>query len=619
MRLSIKGNGRYAEFAKEHLSREFTIVQEEKPDALLFLQDSWDAADYGEAAREIGVPFITSHFSYGEGVVVKEGCAQCAETRKLMAGRDREQMHFLAERTGNSPEAWAGRNGMLQMVHLLQHVLNQPEAGTLHLMNLKTFSHSKHRFLQDPFCPVCGDVPEDTKEAAVIQLKANPKISTGSYRTRTLHELKEVLPRDYLDFRAGLFNGKMADLSTPYADVSVNLPLFGGDEGTAGRTSSYEVSELTAILEGLERYCGVAPRGKKTAVHSSYREIKDIALDPRSVGIHHPEEYEKPGFPFRPFDPERKMNWVWGYSFQKKEPVLVPELLAYYSLGCGHQGGFVYETSNGCAVGGSLEEAIFHGILEAAERDSFLLTWYAQLPLPRIDPRSSGDDELNQMLDRLQAVSGYELYLYQSTMEHGIPSIWTLMKNTKGEGLNLTCAAGAHLDPVKAVKSAVFELAGMLGMQEERLLSNKEKCLEMLKDSSLVRKMDDHGMLYGLKEAEERFSFLMDETKPMLTFAEAFPEIPVRRDLREDLEDVISRLHEQNLDVIVVDQTAPELAKNGLYCVKVLVPGLLPMTFGHHLRRIEGLERVLKVPALLGYRKEPLLPEELNPYPHPFP
>ena len=74
-----------------------------------------------------------------------------------------------------------------------------------------------------------------------------------------------------------------------------------------------------------------------------------------------------------------------------------------------------------------------------------------------------------------------------------------------------------------------------------------------------------------------------------------------------------------NLDVIVVDQTTPEMIRNGLYCVKVLIPGMLPMTFGHHLTRVTGLERVLRVPMELGYTKQPLTLEQLNPYPHPFP
>jgi len=74
-----------------------------------------------------------------------------------------------------------------------------------------------------------------------------------------------------------------------------------------------------------------------------------------------------------------------------------------------------------------------------------------------------------------------------------------------------------------------------------------------------------------------------------------------------------------NLDVIVVDLTAPEITRNGLHCVKVLIPGMLPMTFGHHFTRVAGLERVLRVPVELGYAKQPLRLEDLNPYPHPFP
>jgi ribosomal protein S12 methylthiotransferase accessory factor len=46
---------------------------------------------------------------------------------------------------------------------------------------------------------------------------------------------------------------------------------------------------------------------------------------------------------------------------------------------------------------------------------------------------------------------------------------------------------------------------------------------------------------------------------------------------------------------------------------------MLPMTFGHHLTRFAGLERVLTVPVELGYAKRPLKLEQLNHYPHPFP
>jgi ribosomal protein S12 methylthiotransferase accessory factor len=53
--------------------------------------------------------------------------------------------------------------------------------------------------------------------------------------------------------------------------------------------------------------------------------------------------------------------------------------------------------------------------------------------------------------------------------------------------------------------------------------------------------------------------------------------------------------------------------------VKVIVPGTLPMTFGHGNRRIHGIPRLYTVPAELGHRAGVLTPADINPHPHPFP
>jgi ribosomal protein S12 methylthiotransferase accessory factor len=253
------------------------------------------------------------------------------------------------------------------------------------------------------------------------------------------------------------------------------------------------------------------------------------------------------------------------------------------------------------------------------ERDSFLLTWYAQLPLPRLDPSSAGDLELELMVGRLQAVAGFDLFLYNATMENGIPSVWALAKNTKPTGVNLICAAGAHPDPIRAAKSAVHELSGMMLTLDEKFDANREQYMQMFHDPSLVRGMEDHSMLYSLPQAEERLQFLLEEKRPLRTFQEEFKPIPTHTDLTDDLKDILLAFRQLNLEVIVVDQTTSELKRNELYCVKVLIPGMLPMTFGYHLSRVTELERVLKVPALLGYAQHPLLLEQLNPHPHPFP
>ncbi|AXI08080.1 bacteriocin biosynthesis protein SagD [Oceanobacillus zhaokaii] len=642
----IVGEGGLAELVSNELSAHHQVIRKsnfeegvpKNTDLALVLDDGWDPSVHQKAEevlKKTGIPWLRGFVSFGEGIVGPlvrpgaAGCSQCADMRRLMGGRDRTEMWEVQQRPdvarGMGSDPWASSNGLLQMAYLIgvevQNILQGEQAyskGKVYLTDLKTLNSSWHSFLPNPLCPVCGELPDDSKALARISLQPSPKVSSNSFRCRPLDEMKEAIVKDYLDNRTGLLNSKMYDLVPPFADASVNLPMLAGDEGTAGRTHSYEESVLTAILEGVERHCGLGPRGKRTVVHDSFRNLENQALNPLKVGVHAKEQYAQRGFPFKSFDPDRSINWVWGYSLLEERPILVPELLAYYSVGHRSQG-FIYETSNGCALGGSLEEAIFYGIMEVVERDSFLMTWYAKLNLPRLDPFTADDQELELMVERMRAVAGYDLYLYNSTMEHGIPSIWAMAKNRKEKGLNLICAAGAHLDPVRAVKSAVHELAGMMLNLDENFEENQEEYERMLHDSSLVRQMSDHGMLYGLPQAEERLSFLLDNNDPMRTFKEEFKWKSNHTDLTDDLQDILQVFRQLNLDVIIVDQSTPETIRNRLHCVKVLIPGMLPMTFGHHLTRLTGLERVLQVPMELRFTNKPLTPEQLNPYPHPFP
>ncbi|WP_312469975.1 TOMM precursor leader peptide-binding protein [Neobacillus sp.] len=640
----IDGEGLLADYVFDQLSGNYLVRRQslleevhEETELALVLHDAWHPVIHQKAEekyRNTGIPWLRGFVSFGEGIIGPlvrpdtPGCSCCADIRRLIAGSDRKEMWQLQLRMaageGVMQDAWASRTGLSQMAALIcnevQRVL-QGEPSNLEervfIMNLRTLTNSSHLFLPNPLCPICSPLPDDTPELAQIRLESSPKFNGSGYRSRSMDEFKTVLVKDYLDYHTGVMNGKVQDFTLPFADVIVNMPLFEADEGVAGRSNSYEMSELTAILEGLERYCGVEPRGKRTVVRDSYHNVKQNALNPARVGLHEKEQYTKPHFPFKPFHPDDPMNWVWGYSFLQERPILVPELLAYYSLGYGE--GFVYETSNGCALGGSLEEAIFHAIMEVVERDSFLLTWYAKLPLPRLDLSSANDKELQLMVDRMREVAGYDLHFFNSTMEHTIPSVWAVAKNRRSKGLNLICAAGANPDPVRAVKSAIYELAGMIVRHDEILEANQQKYQHMLQNPFAVRTMEDHGLLYGLREAEERLTFLLDDQRPLRTFAEEFQEAPENTDLKEDLQDILQKFRELDLEAIVVDQTTPITKRNGLFCVKVLIPGMLPMTFGHHLTRVKGLERVLSVPMKLGFMKQPLSYEQLNPYPHPFP
>jgi ribosomal protein S12 methylthiotransferase accessory factor len=642
--IAIVGKGLLANLVSDLLSQQYNVNRQidfelgvpESAKLVLVLNDDWRPSDYKTAEKvlqQAGIPWLRGFILHDEGVIGplvqpgKPGCSQCADLRSFTAGHDREnslelQMNLLLH-SAILRDISTSRFGVLQTSYLIaaeakkiiQGESAQTEGG-VYLVELKTLKSSLHRFLPDPLCPLCGNLPIDFPDNARITLQPSLKINTETYRCKPLDNLGNVLVKDYLDERTGLFNKKTVDLLSPFSNMYVNLPTVMGNETTAGRSHSYVQSEHTAILEGLERYSGMFPRGKRTVIHNSFRNLSDRALNALEVGVYSADQYAQPDFPFKPFDPSHPMNWVWGYSFIQDGPILVPEQLAYYSLG--HGDSFVMEGSNGCAMGGSLEEAIFYGIMEVVERDSILLTWYAQLSVPRLDPYSSNDKELQLMIDRLQVISGYDLYLFNATMENSIPSIWAIAKNKGKTGANLICAGGSHLDPIRAAKSAILEVAGNMIFLGEMLKENRNEYYRMLDEPYLARRMEDHSLLYSLPETEDRLHFLLDQNCPLRTFEEEFKPRVLHADLTDELKDVLQQFRRLNLDVIVIDQTTPEALRNGLYCVKVLIPGMLPMSFGHHLVRLTGLERVLKVPITLGYRKNLLTLQELNPYPHPF-
>ncbi|MEK8132612.1 TOMM precursor leader peptide-binding protein [Paenibacillus filicis] len=644
--VTIIGGGLLAQLVSDTLAGHGGIVTLTQPGSsapagaslVLLLSDdtedaSWLAAE--EALHHGSIPWLCGGIAGDEAVIGplvrpgSHGCGHCSEHRRKLAGHDSEEklellMSRLLRPGSAASKTYASRTGLQQAANLIametQRIWEGQPAQTersLYLLNLRTLQASLHPLLPNPLCPICGNLPEDSAEAARIELQPSPKLQPGSFRSRPLDSLQPLLKRPYVDERTGLFNSRQDDKEAPFASSVVNLPLeMGRDEITGGRAHTFPESRLTAVLEGLERYCGVSPRGKRTVVHSSYRALAGQALDPSTVGIYSQEQYAQPDFPFEPFNDDRTIPWVWGYSLTAERPLLLPERFAYYSLD--NDGGFVNETSNGCAVGGSLAEAILHGLLEVVERDSFLMTWYARLSVPRIDLRSTGDQELMLMADRLHTVTGFELQVFNTTMEHGIPSVWAIAKNTRAEGMNLLCGAGAHLDPVKAIKNAVHELGGLLLALNESFMADPERAEELLHDRELVQQMADHSLLYGLPEAEERLHFLLQGDR-VQTISEAFRSWPAHKDLTEDVRELIQLFRGLKLEVIVVDQTTPEMRSQGLCGVKVIIPGMLPMTFGQHLVRLTGLDRVLTVPVLLGYAQEPLSAGQLNPHPHPFP
>jgi ribosomal protein S12 methylthiotransferase accessory factor len=386
-----------------------------------------------------------------------------------------------------------------------------------------------------------------------------------------------------------------------------------------GRATDRETSGLAAVLEAVERRAGTHPSARRPAVRGSYAELAEHALDPRELGLLPADNAL--GYPR--FHPDLELEWVWGYSFGRSAPVLVPRTYAFYghTLTADAERPLVYETSNGCALGSCLEEAALHGLLEVAERDAFLLTWYARMPAPRVALDSARSVELRLLAERVERTYGYRVLAFDTTVEHGIPSVAVLAVDAAPapDRPAVMCAAAAHLDPEQACLAALGELALLVAHQVREYASRAELAAAMVADADLVREMDHHALLYGHADTVPRWDFLLRGNEER-TFGESFSDRPEpAADLREDLLEVVGRYRKADLDVIIVDQTGPEQRAADLAVVKAIVPGTLSITFGHRNRRVHGLPRLHTVPMLLGHRSTPLPAAEVNPHPHPFP
>ncbi len=471
--------------------------------------------------------------------------------------------------------------------------------------------------LPDSTCPACWVPNSDTVPALTPPDVALTKLGPDVLRTAELDA--DLVQRDYLFAGLGLFKEVNQDLQSPFGACSVELSTrWGRREPAIGRARSYRASRTVAVLEGLERYAGLHRGGRVAPVRSSYTAIADRALYPPDLGTHPEESYRTPGFRYREFDPEAVVDWVWAYSVRRQDRILVPERTAFW--GPRHDGelSFVYDTSNGCSLGNSVEEAILHGLREVAERDSFLLTWYRELVLPEVR-LAGGDPRLDELVRKSRLFTGFDFRCFSSTMECGIPSVWLVAENRGPAGPALLAGSGAHPDPVQAIVGGLHELVGTILATRHSYRRRRPDGLRMLADPTEIRRMEDHSLVGALPEARSRFDFLFDHSRDTVDLADLARTVRTGDpDLRADLQAAVAGVLDAGADVLVVDQTMPELLRNGLHCVRVLVPGLVPMTFGHINRRTRNLPRLTEGVGI-PYRSRLAPGHEIGAVPHPFP
>lgn len=463
-----------------------------------------------------------------------------------------------------------------------------------------------------------------SERMADILLGEGKKISPKNYRLKKSEHLFDFTR--YLDRNFGFFHHSYDEKISEYAPLhAVEINVDAGYESGWGRTFMTEAATKSAFLESLERYCNSRNRRYKKLIRGCFSDLskKYNTLNPVDFCLSN-KEYRDSSYKFHDFDSEKNYDWIFGKNITTGKICLLPSQLVFYKDFSKSEENerFVYETSNGCALGSSIEEAIFYGILEIIERDNFLLTWYLKEEVKQLSWESL-PSRLRIINERLKE-NNCELKLFNITKEVGIPVIWALYINhNENASIRSFSAAGCHINPLSAIESAIFEVITSVPTFERLIeVRSKESFIEEIQNNfSLIRDIDDHILYHAHADYKNKMPFLFknnygeyqnefDENRIFNTYSHAT--------LTSDLQALIKIIEKKFGDIYVVNISDKVSEKFGLYCVKVLIPGLLNMSFGHSNRRV-NIERIKNYVDYRGGNVNSITLNSINHLPHPFP
>ncbi|MEU0196513.1 TOMM precursor leader peptide-binding protein [Streptomyces afghaniensis] len=593
----------------------------------------WERARWDEAAaaghEHLSVRLYDDEVLIGPRYVpgTDAGCAGCTEARdRLVLDHPLTGDLTRPRTTPGADDPFLAELTRAALQHLAELPLRPSE---LYAVGGRTTR--RHRVPRSFHCPVCGLSPAERKDASPpepLVLQSRPAAKGDPTRGREgAWLMRRGALRDRLvDPRFGPVQAIMRESRAPFAMSMAKVP--GAPAMGHGRAQTFAETEPVAVLEAYERLAGF-PFDTPVLTDLAYRDIADRALDPHTLGQYTPEQLAHPSCRVIPFAEDTAMDWAWGRDLETCEPVLVPAEIAFYhydyrykldrraasAAGIHRLEHYFLDSSSGCAVGASLEEAALHSLLELAERDAFLLSWYRAMPLPYIPQSTVTDPTCRALIDLIEA-HGYEVHILVATQDIAVPVIWVLVANRENPFPATFHSAGSGAHPDDALRGALREVAQLVSIAVDW---EQDEVTPMIEDPWKVEELDHHVQYSTHPAARDRATTVLGG--PRTSMGEAFPDWPdgfrerTGGDIRDALEHVRDLFADAGLErIVLVDQTSREHADIGIRVAKAVVPGILPMCFGHAQQRLANLPRLEA--ALRGTPQEGCaLPHD----PHPFP
>lgn len=483
------------------------------------------------------------------------------------------------------------------------------------VLDTLTLESRSHPVQPRPQCPVCGDAGLVTgRMRGPVTLDSRPKAAgaTGNGHRALAPEQVWQRYRHLVDPVSGIIASIQRDprcpdflhsyLSGPNRAVGAGGPAgprAGLRQQSGGKGRTDLEARVSALCEAVERYCG-SRLGDEPTVRGSLRGLGEAVIHPDRCQLFHELQYAErhrwnatqPEFQQipEPFDETEVMDWspVWSLTGQRQR--LLPTDLLFFTA---DRHPSVRATSNGNAAGASLEDAVLQGLLELVERDAVALWWYNRTRHPAVALSSFDDPWIADLRDAYARI-GREFWVLDVSSDLGVPVMAAVSRRADKPAEDLMLGFGAHLDPAVALRRALTELGQLL-----------PAVVDARPDGTGYRAAEPHIRSWWQTATTANQPYLWpDERQPPRRRGDY--AYTARTDLRDDLEHLVALAAGHGLEVLVVDQTRPDI---GLPVVKVVVPGL------RHFWARFAPGRLYDVPVRLGRLATPTPYAGLNPIP----
>jgi ribosomal protein S12 methylthiotransferase accessory factor len=400
-----------------------------------------------------------------------------------------------------------------------------------------------------------------------------------------------------------------------YYARSCNTKMLGNHPNfahTGGASVCREIAYAKAMGEAVERYCSAIYVPQDLPL-SSFDAATFLCVQPDTFALYRHGQYAGKGFPFVQFTAKTPIRWAPAKRLDTSGTYFVPAVMVFapYFIDCeDDEQPIAQSISTGLACHMSYAQAAIAGICEVIERDAFTITWQAKLSRPklRLDTLSDANRDAVSRFER----AGSEVTLIDITMEHGIPTILSILKNSHFDAPALVFAAAADLSPEDAVRKSLEELSHTRRLAQ--ILKNQQPSFRPTRNYANVNNQDSHVNLYCDARNASMASFITASSE-FLDFQKL--SSATTGDHEQDLTNLVQSIAELGHTVYVADLTSEDVRDLGLSVVRAIIPGFHPLFMGHQLRALGGT-RLWEAPHRLGFTNPPKIGRD-NPAPHPFP